>query len=80
LPWPTWTPANNPGALFFGEAVYVTPDDAAAGNGANNASYRRITIAPTTWVLTLVDSTQRRKPAINAWKEHGLGAARRIPT
>src|SRR5262249_2976039 len=33
-------PAQNAGALYFGEGQYVTPDDARAGNKNNNASYR----------------------------------------
>ncbi|MFN0133757.1 MAG: GC-type dockerin domain-anchored protein [Phycisphaerales bacterium] len=61
------------GGLFFTEAAYLTPDDAAAGNGKNNTSYRRTTIAAGTYTMTLTDSTVRRQPAIYAWKAHGLG-------
>jgi hypothetical protein len=66
-------PAANPGALYFVEGHYVTADDALAGNGLNNASYRRITISASFSVLT-AGATVREKPAIMAWKEHGLGA------
>ncbi len=31
----------NPGAIYFVESAYVSADDALAGNGANNNSYRR---------------------------------------
>jgi len=37
-------PALNAGALYFAESQYVMPDDAQAGNGENNASYRRILV------------------------------------
>jgi hypothetical protein len=67
-------PAQNSGALYFGEAQYVTPDDAAAGNKNNNASYRRLTTSGTTGsTLALTATTQRRTPAIQAWRDHGLG-------
>ena len=31
---------NYPNATYYAEGQYVTPDDAAAGNGTNNASWR----------------------------------------
>ncbi len=65
---------QTPNALYFVSSMYVAPDDAAAGNSLNNASYRRITVNPSTFAAALVDSTQRTKPAIFAWKDHGLGA------
>jgi hypothetical protein len=64
--------ATNAGATYFVEGQYVTRDDALAGNAANNASYRRITLAyvnATTVTPTLVSTTQRTKPAIFAWQE-----------
>ncbi len=63
----------NSGALYFIEGQYVTQDDAAAGNKDNNASYRRVTISSSTYNVTLQGSTQRTRPAINAWYDHGLG-------
>lgn len=69
-------PAQNPGALYFGEGLYVTQDDAAAGNSANNASYRRITVGNFTsnsWTLSFTGATFQQKPGIWAWKDHGLG-------
>jgi hypothetical protein len=73
-------PAQNPGALYFGEAMYVNRDDACWGNSKNNASYRRLTIASPSNMITLqgtsngvVTGTARTKPAINAWRDHGGG-------
>jgi hypothetical protein len=62
-----------PGALFFVEAMYVHPDDAVAGNNKNNASYRRVTVSTTTFNFTLQGTTALHQPAIQAWKDHGLG-------
>lgn len=67
------TDLANPGALYFVEGQYVTADDAAAGNKDNNASYRRVTISSSTYNVTLQGSTQRTRPAIVAWFDHGLG-------
>ena len=67
-------PAQNPGALYFVEGQYVAPDDAAAGNLHNNASWRQV------WVesdrdLTFsapgggMSATMQTEPAIMAWQE-----------
>jgi hypothetical protein len=65
------------GALWFVSSMYVHPQDATLHNNNNNESYRRITVGPSggvpSYALTLQDSTQRTKPAIYAWKDHGLG-------
>jgi hypothetical protein len=69
-------PALNSGALYFGEGHYIAKDDHAAGNADNNASYRRITVGSLTsgsYTLALTGSTFQQKPAILAWKDHGLG-------
>jgi hypothetical protein len=67
-------PAQNVGAIYFGEAMYVTPDDAAARNNFNNASYRRIasvgTDANRTLTFTSAFTTNRAKPGIQAWKDN----------
>jgi len=62
-------PALNPGALYFVEGQYVTRDDAAAGNQANNASYRKVLVgASPNFNLSFDGLTQRQQPAIHAWK------------
>ncbi len=63
-------PAQNAGAQYFVEGQYVTPDDAAAGNNFNNASYRPCSITQsgaTTYNGTVTGSTVRMQPAIMAW-------------
>lgn len=61
-----------PGAIYIAEAQYVAADDALWGNGLNNASYRRFVFNPDNTGTPLGD-TQREKPAIMAWHDHGLG-------
>ncbi len=67
-------PALNPGALYFIEGHYVTADDAAAGNGNNNASYRPITIAGPDgldrFTYNLIGTTQQEQAGIRAWQDH----------
>lgn len=47
-------PVLNPGALYFVEVRWSAPDDAAAGNGLNNSSTRRVIIGPPpTYTATL---------------------------
>jgi len=60
----------NPGAQFFAEAHYVTPDDASNQNQNNNASYQTVSITGTTAEISasLTSVTQQQKPAIKAWK------------
>jgi hypothetical protein len=55
---------------FYGEAQYVTQDDAAAGNNNNNASYREVSVTGggTAWDFQLLGSTHREDPAILAWQ------------
>ncbi|MFO0826956.1 MAG: hypothetical protein U0572_02315 [Phycisphaerales bacterium] len=70
------TPASNPGALYFAEGQYIQPEDAAAGNDDNNASYRRATVGALSggaYVISLTGATAQQLPAIYAWKNNGLG-------
>lgn len=64
-------PAQNPGALYFAEAEYITPHDSAAGNNLNNNGYRQFFVgALTGGAYTLnfgVPATQRQAAAIQAW-------------
>ncbi|MEX2219696.1 MAG: hypothetical protein WD749_13160 [Phycisphaerales bacterium] len=64
---------QTPGALYFAEGQYITADEAQAGNGRNNASYRRVTFAGSPPQPTLAEETARELPAIFAWRDHGLG-------
>lgn len=63
-------PALNPGALYYVEGQYVTPDDAAAQNQDNNCSYRRVNITGTNpnFSAAVTSSVVRQQPAIHAWK------------
>ncbi|GJM25499.1 MAG: hypothetical protein DHS20C16_19140 [Phycisphaerae bacterium] len=63
---------TTPGALYFIEGQYIHPEDAGEGNGNNNASYRRIDINGN-FSITTQGSTEREKPAIQAWRDHGNG-------
>lgn len=65
------SPSLNAGALYYIEGQYISADDAAAGNGLNNASYRRVLVSETSpgvFTLTLTDSTEREQYGIRAWK------------
>jgi hypothetical protein len=65
------TAANS---IFFVSGHYIAHDDAIAGNGNNNESWRRVTVNTSTFAVSHVDTTQRASAAINAWRAHGLGA------
>lgn len=66
---------QNPGATYYAEGQYVTPHEyvwcqANPGqcNMNNNVSYRRYNVTGTTsFSFSPVGSTQRQKPAIQAW-------------
>ena len=63
-------PAQNAGAHYFVEGTYVTQDDAQAGNGYNNASYRRLRVTASlspAWVAG--QNTVRELPAIYGWMD-----------
>lgn len=65
-------PALNPGAKFFGEGMYITPDDAAAGNADNNVSWRRFVVQGQSqggWNLALAGTTRQKRCAVQAWNE-----------
>jgi len=63
-------PALNPGAQYFAEGHYVTPDDAAAANHHNNASYREVMVGAFSgggWNLDFTGGTTQQQSAIFAW-------------
>lgn len=61
-------PALNPGALYWMEGQYVVRDDARAGNGLNNASYRAATVgAQPSLTVSMTGPTFREVSAIHAW-------------
>jgi hypothetical protein len=60
-------PGLNPGARYWMEGQYVAPDDAAAGNGLNNASHQEVAVSPSL-DLGFVGTIVREAPAIAAWK------------
>ncbi len=57
------------GARYFFEAQYVHANDAQAGNGNNNASYREYTVTgdSSNWTFAPVAITVREQPAISVW-------------
>lgn len=66
--------ANFPNALYFVEGVYLASDEGTAGAANNNCSYKRVTVTAGTYAMTETGSMQIGRPAIYAWKDHGLGA------
>ena len=66
-------PVANAGAQYFVTSHYVTPDDAQAGNGTNNSSYRQIlidTASPVYEAEIMPGSlTQQQSPGIQAWQD-----------
>ncbi|UCC29781.1 MAG: thrombospondin type 3 repeat-containing protein [Phycisphaerales bacterium] len=68
-------PDLNEDALYFVESHHIAADDAAAGNGNNNASYRPVSVVvpfdapPNTYNVVATGLTQRERAAIRAWKD-----------
>jgi cysteine-rich repeat protein len=64
-------PAQDGGGTYFVEGHYIASDDAADGNGDNNASYRQITVSGSgsSWSISLASTTQREQPGIRAWQD-----------
>ncbi len=73
-------PNQNGGGEYFVEAQYIAADDAAAGNGVNNASYRPINVSGggNSWSIALQGSTQQRSAGIYAWSEADPGVSTRV--
>jgi hypothetical protein len=64
------SPSNGATVRYFGNCQYVTQDDAQAGNGNNNSSYREMTCtgSGSSWNFGFTGTTQREIPAIVAWQ------------
>jgi hypothetical protein len=60
-----------PGSIFIGEGVYVANDDAPVGNHYNNATWKQMTVHPTSRDLTPVGAAHIGEPAIYAWRALG---------
>ncbi len=59
---------NDPASYaYVVEGQYIAPDDAAAGNGLNNASHRSVAISGTD--LNTFGATAEGIPAIYAWRD-----------
>lgn len=66
-------PNLNAGAQYFAEGHYVTADDAQAGNGTNNISFRPIRIdnlGVEFYRVSTSGSTRVERAAIRAWREN----------
>jgi len=66
--------ASSASVIYISEAQYITPDDAMAGNGTNNVSWRRLTMVDSGGVsgrfnAAFSGSTVRQQAAIQAWKQ-----------
>ncbi|MEM8711596.1 MAG: hypothetical protein AAGG01_11630, partial [Planctomycetota bacterium] len=63
--------ALHPSAQYFGEAQYITPDDAAAGNGFNNVAWVNLNRSAGSGGfsnLNVSGATNREEAAIYAWQ------------
>lgn len=61
-------PAQNPGAVYFAEAQYVSAHDAGAGNAWNNNAYRRLNVVSVS-DINGGGPTNVTAPAVLAWRE-----------
>lgn len=67
------TDLATPSSLYFVEGVYVCTEEGTTMQALNNASYRRVTVSASPYNLTLQESNYDGIPAIQAWRDHGLG-------
>jgi hypothetical protein len=65
---------TSPGVRYVGEAVYITQDDAAAGNQDNNESWRELVpIVGAEPSFSLLGQTHRAELAIRTWAQFEPG-------
>ncbi len=67
------TDLQTAGAQYFVGGTYVCSEEGMQPTQRNNSSYRRVTVNQTNFNLSLMDTTVRYVPAIQAWRDHGLG-------
>jgi len=62
-------PLMNPGAVYFLESQYITPDEPPADTHYNNSSYRPVNVTGSAGIfnLALTGQTEVGSPAIMAW-------------
>ncbi|MBL8858741.1 MAG: hypothetical protein JNL28_09565 [Planctomycetes bacterium] len=55
---------------YFAECTYITQDDAQAGNGNNNASYKELVVTggPANYTFATTGVVARMQPALMAWR------------
>ncbi len=65
-------PALNEGAAYFGEAQYLTPDEAGGTNRHNNSAWREVQVGDfvfTLYDLSFTGPVHTSEPAIQAWQD-----------
>ena len=61
-------PTQNAGAVYLAEGHYIAPDDAAAGNGLNNASCRQVNFAGSPgYSMSMTGSFFEKISAVERW-------------
>jgi len=64
-------PTGTTSTRYFAELQVLAPGDALAGNGDNNASSRELLVtgSGSSWTFSFVGLTQRKRPAVLAWRD-----------
>ncbi len=60
--------SKNPDASYWLEGHYIAADDAQAGNGYNNVSYRGVNLLADGRIGSFAGGTVQKRSAISAWK------------
>jgi hypothetical protein len=64
---------SDPNALYFVETQVITSDESTIESRNNNTSYRQVEFSIGSASASLVGPTYSQQPAINAWRDHGMG-------